>query len=85
MKTAIEHGLHSSPWTEPGPGAHVARAARTYMHTQVEAGHGCPITMTFAAVPSLRTTPELAELWETADHRAHLRPAQCARLRTSRG
>ena len=54
MTTAIEHGLHSSPWTDPGPGAHVARAARTYLHTQVEAGHGCPITMTFAAVPSLR-------------------------------
>ncbi len=64
MKTAIEHGLHSSPWAEPGPGAHVARAARTYLHTQVEAGHGCPITMTFAAVPSLRTTPELAKTWE---------------------
>jgi putative acyl-CoA dehydrogenase len=64
MKTSIEHGMHSSPWTDPRPGAHVARAARTYMHTQVEAGHGCPITMTFAAVPSLRTTPALAELWE---------------------
>ncbi|RPH64102.1 MAG: isovaleryl-CoA dehydrogenase [Burkholderiales bacterium] len=64
MKTAIENGLHSSPWTDPGPGAHVARAARTYLHTQVEAGHGCPVTMTFAAVPSLRTTPQLAALWE---------------------
>ena len=64
MKTAIEHGLHSSPWTDPGPGAHVARAARTYLHTQVEAGHGCPVTMTFAALPSLRTTPQLAQLWE---------------------
>ncbi|MGZ5218335.1 MAG: acyl-CoA dehydrogenase family protein, partial [Caldimonas sp.] len=64
MKTSIERGLHSSPWTDPGPGAHVARAARTYLHTQVDAGHGCPITMTFAAVPSLRTTPALARLWE---------------------
>jgi putative acyl-CoA dehydrogenase len=64
MKTAIENGLHASPWTDPRPGAHVARAARTYLQTQVEAGHGCPITMTFAAVPSLRTTPSLAALWE---------------------
>ena len=64
MKTAIEHGLHSSPWTDPGPGAHVARAARSYMQGQIEAGHGCPITMTFAAVPSLRTDPQLAKLWE---------------------
>ena len=64
MATAIERGIHASPWTDPRPGAHVARAARSYLHTQVEAGHGCPITMTFAAVPSLRTTPSLAALWE---------------------
>ena len=64
MKTSIEHGIHSSPWTDPRPGAHVARAAHEYLHTQVEAGHGCPITMTFAAVPALRATPELAQLWE---------------------
>ncbi len=64
MKTAIEHGLHSSPWTDPKPGAHVARAAHCYLHTQVDAGHGCPITMTFAVVPSLRTTPDLAKQWE---------------------
>jgi putative acyl-CoA dehydrogenase len=64
MKTAIEHGLHGSPWADPKPGAHVARAAHCYLHTQVEAGHGCPVTMTFAAVPSLRATPGLAQLWE---------------------
>jgi putative acyl-CoA dehydrogenase len=64
MQTAIEQGIHSSPWTDPGPGAHVARAARFFLHSQVEAGHGCPITMTFAAVPSLRAQPELAALWE---------------------
>lgn len=64
MATAIEHGIHASPWTEPRPGAHVARAAHEYLHTQVEAGHGCPVTMTFAAIPALRTTPELARHWE---------------------
>ncbi|MCZ7559307.1 MAG: isovaleryl-CoA dehydrogenase [Burkholderiaceae bacterium] len=64
MKTSIEHGLHASPWADPGEGAHVARAARVYMHSQVEAGHQCPVTMTFAVVPSLRTTPQLATLWE---------------------
>ena len=40
MGTAIEHGLHSSPWTDPRDGAHVARAAGNYLQTQVEAGHG---------------------------------------------
>ena len=64
MKTSIEHGLHASPWSDPREGAHVARAARFYMHSQVEAGHGCPITMTFASIPSLRTTPALAQWWE---------------------
>ena len=63
MKTAIEEGIHASPWTDPKLGAHVARAAKFYLQAQVEAGHGCPITMTFAAVPSLLTTPKLAEQW----------------------
>jgi putative acyl-CoA dehydrogenase len=63
MKASIEEGLHSSPWTDPGEGAHVARAARSYMQTQVEAGHGCPITMTFASVPCVRMQPDLAEQW----------------------
>uniref|UniRef100_UPI003F9D7B36 isovaleryl-CoA dehydrogenase n=1 Tax=Roseiarcus sp. TaxID=1969460 RepID=UPI003F9D7B36 len=63
MRTAIEEGIHSSPWTEPREGAHVARAARFYMQSQVEAGHGCPITMTFAAVPCLKVQPDLARDW----------------------
>ena len=64
MDTAIRNGLHSSPWSQPRAGAHVARAAHTYMQSQVEAGHGCPITMTFAAVPTLRLQPDLAAVWE---------------------
>ncbi|MFV0275711.1 MAG: acyl-CoA dehydrogenase family protein [Parahaliea sp.] len=63
MALGLEAGLHSRPWTEPGPGAHVARAAQYYLQAQVESGHGCPLTMTFAAVPSLRLTPELAGRW----------------------
>lgn len=64
MRIALENGLHSSPWTNPGQGAHVARAAKYYMHSQVEAAHCCPITMTFAAIPSIRNQPELARDWE---------------------
>jgi putative acyl-CoA dehydrogenase len=63
MKTAIEEGLHSSPWTDPRKGAHVARAARFYMHSQVEPGHGCPISMTFACAPALAQQPDLAKEW----------------------
>jgi putative acyl-CoA dehydrogenase len=64
MRCSIENGLHGSPWRQPGPGAHVARAARVYLQSQAEAGHICPVTMTFAAVPALRTTPALAQAWE---------------------
>ncbi|MBK1873157.1 isovaleryl-CoA dehydrogenase [Marinobacter sp. 1-3A] len=65
MGIAFESGLHSSPWTNPGKGAHVTRAAKYYMHSQVEAAHCCPVTMTFAAMPSIRKQPELAALWES--------------------
>ena len=63
MRTAIEHGLPSLPWTDPQPGAHVARAAMTYLHSQAEAGSGCPLTMTFASVPALRLQPDIADIW----------------------
>ncbi|MEH6640324.1 isovaleryl-CoA dehydrogenase [Vreelandella glaciei] len=71
MQTAVEHGLHASPWRNPQPGAHVNRAANYFLQAQVEAGHGCPITMTFAALPALRHQPSLLESWDdkiTAPH-----------------
>ena len=64
MQLAIERGVHASPWTDPKPGAHVARAAMEYLEHQVESGHGCPMTMTFAAIPTLRLQPDLASAWE---------------------
>jgi putative acyl-CoA dehydrogenase len=64
LGTAVQHGLHAAPWRDPRPGAQVARAAGFYLWSQVEAGHGCPVSMTFAAVPALRAAPELAGVWE---------------------
>jgi putative acyl-CoA dehydrogenase len=64
MKVAVGEGLHALPWRDPRPGAHVARAAGFYVWSQVEGGHGCPISMTYAAVPALRRQPELAREWE---------------------
>ncbi|MFE7270277.1 acyl-CoA dehydrogenase family protein [Streptomyces sp. NPDC057623] len=46
------------------PGGHVRRAAAFLLWTQVEAGNGCPLSMTHAAVPALRTDPGLAAEWE---------------------
>ncbi|WP_137888477.1 acyl-CoA dehydrogenase family protein [Pseudomonas sp. 2FE] len=63
MRTAIEHGLPSLPWTDPRAGAQVARAGLSYLHSQAEAGSGCPLTMTYASVPALKLQPEIAEQW----------------------
>ncbi|HMJ02616.1 MAG TPA: acyl-CoA dehydrogenase family protein [Conexibacter sp.] len=64
MRTAVEHELHALPWRTDRPGAHAARIARTLTLSQVEAGHGCPITMTFAGVPALRAQPDVLATWE---------------------
>lgn len=63
MSAGIAHGITSAPWTRPGPGAHVARAATMYLHNQIEAGSCCPMTMTYACVPALKLQPDLAEKW----------------------
>jgi len=65
MRLSLAHGLHSLSWTEEREGAHLARATLFYLAAQVEAGHGCPVSMTHAAVPALReSAPGLAEEWE---------------------
>ncbi|WP_377319958.1 acyl-CoA dehydrogenase family protein [Pimelobacter simplex] len=63
METAVGHGIHAAPWADDRPGAHVARAAKFYAWN-VDAGHGCPISMTYAVVPALRANPELAARFE---------------------
>ncbi len=64
MATAVGHGLHAAPWRDTTPGAHVARAAGLYVWGQAEAGHLCPVSMTYAIVPALRHAPDLAEQFE---------------------
>ncbi len=64
MALGVGHGLHSLPWQEPREGAHVARAALFLLLAQVEAGVGCPLSMTYSAVPALRLNPALAAEWE---------------------
>ena len=58
-----KQGIHSSPWINPKPGAHVARTAKAYLQCLVEPGHGCPGTMTFAAVPVIKMVPSIAKTW----------------------
>ncbi|WP_019632809.1 acyl-CoA dehydrogenase family protein [Actinomadura atramentaria] len=63
MNVAVTRGLHGAPWADDRAGAHVARAAKFYAW-RVDAGHGCPVSMTYAAVPALRHAPELAAQYE---------------------
>ncbi|MCY0909325.1 MAG: acyl-CoA dehydrogenase family protein [Sulfobacillus thermotolerans] len=64
LSHAVNHGAHALAWREPRPGANVARAAIFMLFSQVEPGHGCPISMTHSAISVLRTTPSLAHEWE---------------------
>jgi putative acyl-CoA dehydrogenase len=52
-------GVHALPFSDPQPGAMVARCAAYLLHSQVEAGALCPITMTFASIPVLQREPQL--------------------------
>jgi putative acyl-CoA dehydrogenase len=63
MKMGVEHELHALPWRTEQPAAHAARAALYMTAMQAEAGFCCPITMTFAVLPALRSQPELLEEW----------------------
>src|SRR5437762_652567 len=80
LRTSLAHGAHALSWTEQRAGAHVARAALFYLLSQVEAGHGCPVSMTHGAVPALRASaPHLAAEWEprltSGEYDFGLRPA----------
>jgi len=63
MSLSMKHGLHASHWQQNREGAQVVRAANYYLMAQVEAGHGCPITMTSAAIPTLKRQPDLFQTW----------------------
>jgi putative acyl-CoA dehydrogenase len=63
MTVAVSEGLHASSWIEAGPGAQVARAAAFSVWSHTEGGHGCPISMTHAAIPALRVDEGVAAEW----------------------
>ena len=75
MQAAIGHGLTGLSWSDSRPGAHVARAALSYLHAQAEPGTGCPLTMTHAAVPVLRRESALRD-WADKAAAAHYDPRE---------
>ncbi|HJX83088.1 MAG TPA: isovaleryl-CoA dehydrogenase [Candidatus Angelobacter sp.] len=80
MQTSVEHQVHNLPWVETRDGSHVARAALLMLTAQNEAGHTCPISMTFSGVAALRVDPDLARVWEpkilSSIYDPRFRPAQ---------
>jgi putative acyl-CoA dehydrogenase len=64
LGTAVSYGLTAEPWTRPaGTGAHLRRAVGFVAWSQVEAGHGCPVSMTYAAMPVITGNPDLSDVW----------------------
>ncbi|MGH3366118.1 MAG: acyl-CoA dehydrogenase family protein [Nocardioidaceae bacterium] len=63
MHQGVGFGLQGAPWESDAADAHVRRAAGFFAWSQVEPGHGCPISMTYAAVPALRVDDTLAKEW----------------------
>jgi putative acyl-CoA dehydrogenase len=64
MRVSVAEGGAGAAWADPRPGAHVARTAGGLAWQHTEAGHGCPITMTYAVIPALRHQPDLAAMYE---------------------
>ena len=64
LRNGVERELHSLPWRDPQPGAHVARAAMFYLYNGLDTGPCCPFSINYAAVATLRHDPALAALWE---------------------
>jgi putative acyl-CoA dehydrogenase len=64
MRVGIAEGGAGSAWADDRPGAHVARFAGSLVWGHTEAGHGCPLSMTYAVVPALRHQPDVAATYE---------------------
>ena len=62
-KLAFGSGVQSLAWTARRPGAHVARAALSYLWNEIENGIGCPTGMAYSSIPTLRIVPEIRDLW----------------------
>ncbi|HEY9293263.1 MAG TPA: acyl-CoA dehydrogenase family protein [Microlunatus sp.] len=61
MELSVGHGLHAAAWLDDHDHRHLRRAAGFYLVSQAEAGHGCPISMTYSILPALRRNSALME------------------------
>lgn len=63
MRISMENETHSLAWTSENSGKYVARSVLAFLKQQVDEGTSCPLTMTFAVIPSLKIEPEIAREW----------------------
>jgi putative acyl-CoA dehydrogenase len=63
MRISFENETHSLAWTNKGAGKYAARSVLAFLKQQIDEGTSCPVTMTFAVVPSLKISEEIADFW----------------------
>jgi len=66
LRLGIRAEIPSLPWRDARPGSHVVRAGLLMLLSQAESGVGCPLSMTYASIPTLRQSHDLAAAWEPA-------------------
>jgi putative acyl-CoA dehydrogenase len=76
LSSMVERGIGTLPWTDPRPGAEVARTALMYLANGLDTAPTCPIAINHGAVAMLRQAPDLAGELEAAtvarDYAAYL-------------
>ncbi len=63
METAIRHRVHAVAWETGAGSGYLAHSVLSFLKQQIDEGSSCPLTMTFAVVPSLKIAPDIAEEW----------------------
>jgi len=64
LRLGVEREVNSLPWRERRGGAHVVRAGLFHLLNQLDTGPCCPMSINYAAVPTMRQDAALAAEWE---------------------
>jgi len=64
LRLGVEREVNTLPWREPRAGAHVVRAGMFHLFNQLDTGPCCPMSINYAAVPTMRQDATLAGEWE---------------------
>ncbi len=62
MELAVSNGLHGTPWSGT-ESTHAQRAAGFMLFTELEPSILCPISMTYAVIPALRSNAAIYADW----------------------